>query len=138
MNRRAVWGLGFMLLLSGEGMAARTPADLADAQVYQANREWRFRRLPGHTEAAIEHWKRAVKLDPEHSGVYIALTRACGRAYRHSSTQRDQQHWADEGRIFGALAIANNSHSSQAYAEYGAALGQWAEAHKGIHSLHAV
>jgi tetratricopeptide (TPR) repeat protein len=113
-------------------------ADRVDDQVYQAEREWRHRALPGHTEAAIEHWKNAIKLDPGHSGVYIALTRACGRAYRHSETTRDKQHWADEGRIYGALAIANNSNSPQAYAEYGTALGQWAEAHKGVHSLRAV
>jgi tetratricopeptide (TPR) repeat protein len=138
MNRRAVWGLGLFLLIAQGGYAAITPGDLADDQVYQAEREWRHRALPGHTEAAIEHWINAIKLDPGHSGVYIALTRACGRAYRHSETTRDKQHWADEGRIYGALAIANNSNSPQAYAEYGAALGQWAEAHKGVHSLRAV
>ena len=133
--KRGILFLHFALCIS-HGSLVR--ADPADDEVYLAKREWRHRGMPGRTEAAIDHWKTAVKLDPGHAGVYISLTRACGRAYRHSTTARDQQHWADEGRIYGALAIANNSNSPQAYAEYGAALGQWAEAHKGVHSLRAV
>jgi tetratricopeptide (TPR) repeat protein len=113
-------------------------AESAEQQIQRAERAWRHRDRPGQTEAAIAAWEKAIKEDPTHPGVYIALTKACGRAYRHSETPLERQHWADEGRIYGALAIANNSSSPDAYAEYGAALGQWAEAHKGVHSLHAV
>jgi tetratricopeptide (TPR) repeat protein len=128
--------LFFCLVINGFG--ATVQADDAGKFIHEAERAWRHRDRPGQTEAAIAAWEKAVKEDPTHPGVYIALTKACGRAYRHSETALDRQHWADEGRIYGALAIANNSSSPDAFAEYGAALGQWAEAHKGVHSLHAV
>jgi tetratricopeptide (TPR) repeat protein len=66
------------------------------------------------------------------------LTKACGRAVRHAATSAESKQWADRAREYGAQAVQKAPLSTDAYAAYGEALGQWADAHKGIHSLKSV
>ena len=106
--------------------------------IHQAEKAWRHRDQPWQTETAIALWERGLQEHPERVDLYIALTRSCGRAYRHSQTAKERDFWSNEGRAYGALAVAKNPANPEAYAHYGEALGQWAQAHKGIHSLGAV
>lgn len=104
----------------------------------QAQLAWQHRDEPGQTEQAIQIWQQAIQAEPQRADLYIPLTRACGRAVRHAPNPEQHKHWADLGRKYGEQAVAGNPQSSEAWAAYGEALGQWAQAHKGIHSLKAV
>jgi tetratricopeptide (TPR) repeat protein len=129
------WLLLFLLLI------AHCPLRplYADAPLLQqAQTAWQNRDKPGETEHAITLWQKALKENPALTGILIDLTRACGRAYRHATTNRQKNDWADLARNYGAEAITKNPGSSEAYAQYGAALGQWAQAHKGFSSVKVV
>src|SRR5258706_10163106 len=108
------------------------------ALTQQADLDWKGRERPGMTEKAIASWTESLHENPNQPNVYISLTKACGRAVRHSTTSSERQRWADRARELGIQAIEKNPASSDAYAAYGEALGQWANAHKGVHSLKAV
>jgi tetratricopeptide (TPR) repeat protein len=130
-----------LLLIAGllcSCVAGTKAASGTQALIDQANQAWQERDKPGQTEDAIRLWEEALKQDPQQADLYIFLTRACGRAYRHSVTAAERQQWADLGRHYGSLSIAKNPRDAEAYSQYGAALGQWAQARKGIHSLGAV
>ncbi len=103
----------------------------------EAQTAWSHREQPGQTEMAIELWDKAFKENPSQTEILILLTKASGRAFRHANAN-DRKHWADVARRYGETAIAKNPQSSDAYAQYGAALGQWAQMHKGIHSVKVV
>ena len=45
-----------------------------------AEKAWQQRDQPGQTEAAIQAWQIALQENPVKVDIYIALTRACGRA----------------------------------------------------------
>jgi tetratricopeptide (TPR) repeat protein len=104
----------------------------------QAQSAWEQRDQSGQTERAIQLWQKAVEQEPDQGDLWIHLTQACGRAVRHAATAGDRKRWADKAREYGAKAVAKNPQSSDAYAAYGEALGQWANAHKGIYSLSSV
>jgi tetratricopeptide (TPR) repeat protein len=113
------------------------PSHIEDV-IRQAEEAWQHRDLPGQTQAAIAAWEVALAKDPQRLGLYIPLTKACGRAYRNCESREERERWADQARTYGALAVEKNPDSPEAYAEYGEALGQWAQAHKGIRSLRVV
>ena len=100
-----------------------------------ADLAWSHRDQPGQTEQAIKIWADSGPLIPD---VQIRLTKAYGRLYRHAKTSEERVHWADLARASGAKAIDQFPNSSDAYAAYGEALGQWARAHTGISSLKTV
>lgn len=104
----------------------------------QAHVAWSHRDQPGQTERAIELWEQIIQTEPSRGDLYISLTKACGRAYRHAKSSKERRRWADRGRHYGELAVSKNRDNANAYAEYSAAIGQWAAAHKGMHSLSAV
>jgi tetratricopeptide (TPR) repeat protein len=110
----------------------------AENALEQAKDAWRHRDQPYQTESAIVLWERAVNEHPEKKELYISLTSAAGRAYRHAATDKEKEYWADEGREYGEKALQKNPNSPAAYAHYAEALGQWAQAHKGIGSLKIV
>jgi tetratricopeptide (TPR) repeat protein len=104
----------------------------------QAQLAWQNRDKPGQTEQAIGLWDQAFKAEPGRAELLIDLTKACGRAVRHASSIADRKRWADRAREYGEKAVRINPASSDAYAAYGEALGQWANAHKGLRSLKTV
>jgi tetratricopeptide (TPR) repeat protein len=101
----------------------------------QADLAWQDRAKPGQTEQAIQLWVQAVRAEPGRGELWVHLTKACGRAVRHCVTSAERKRWADRAREYGAQAVQAAPQSSDAYAAYGEALGQWADAHKGVHSL---
>ena len=104
----------------------------------QAQLAWQNRDKPGQTEEAIGLWDQALKAEPGRTELLIHLTKACGRAVRHAASSADRKRWADRARDYGKKAVLLNPTSSDAYAVYGEALGQWANARKGLHSLKTV
>jgi tetratricopeptide (TPR) repeat protein len=104
----------------------------------QAQLAWQERDKPGQTEKAVDLWQQAAAADPARGDLWIVLTKAMGRAVRHAQTLEERRQWADRARDAAQKALARNAPSSDAYAAYGEALGQWADAHKGVHSLKAV
>jgi tetratricopeptide (TPR) repeat protein len=104
----------------------------------QAQLAWQERDKPGQTETAIHLWEQAVQAEPNRGELWIALAKAMGRAVRHSRTSKEREQWADQARAAAKKAVEKNPASAEAYAAYGEALGQWANAHKGVHSLSAV
>jgi tetratricopeptide (TPR) repeat protein len=124
-----------VILLIGAGIA---PAASSPDLLRQAEQAWQHREDPYKTQTAIKAWEQVLEQSPNNSELYIRLTRACGRAYRNSVPSKEREYWANEARRYGELAVQKNPDRSEAYAEYGEALGQWAQAHKGVHSLGAV
>lgn len=104
----------------------------------QAQAAWQERDKPGQTEQAIRNWEQTAQAEPERADLWISLAKAMGRAVRHSKTSKERRDWADRARAAAGKAVEKAPASSDAYAVYGEALGQWAEAHKGVHSLKAV
>ncbi len=124
------------LSLSGSAIAA-SPIPAVSFED-QADASWTKRDVKGQTETAIAMWTEALNDSPHRAEILVKLTKACGRAVRHSEAPAEKIKWADQAREFAEKAVAENSQSSDAYAVQGEALGQWAEAHKGIHSPAAV
>lgn len=104
----------------------------------QAQLAWQTRDKPGQTQAAIRFWSEAVRAEPKRADLWIALSKAQGRAVRHAATKEERKKWADSARVSANQAIRIDRQNAEAYTVYGEALGQWADAHKGIHSLSAV
>ncbi len=104
----------------------------------QAQLAWQERSKPGKTEEAVQLWELAAKADPGRADLWIALSKALGRAVRHAKTSDEKHRWADEARDAAKKAIQKSPSNAEAYAAYGEALGQWANAHKGLHSLSKV
>ncbi len=111
---------------------------LASSPEEQAQLAWKSRDKPGQTETAIRFWSAAVQAEPKRADLWINLAKAEGRAVRHASTSEERKKWADSARVSADHAIRIDRQNAEAYAIYGEALGQWANAHKGIHSLKAV
>ncbi|MFA5975788.1 MAG: hypothetical protein WC859_06420 [Elusimicrobiota bacterium] len=106
--------------------------------IQQAEAAWAKRDQAGQTLRAITLWEQALRENPAQRSLLIPLTSACGRAYRHAKSRSERIHWADKTRRFGEEAVAKNPENAWAWTVDGEALGQWAEAHKGIQSLKAV
>jgi len=106
--------------------------------IEQAQAAWQDRDKPGQTKKSIDLWEEAVRANPSHVEWQIALAKAMGRAVRHATTLEERRQWADRARNVAEKAIEKDPSNSDAFAVYGEALGQWANAHKGIHSLKAV
>jgi tetratricopeptide (TPR) repeat protein len=105
----------------------------------QAEAAWQERDQEGRTLAAIALWEKALEKEPDsHKEVWIKLTKAMGRAVRHAADSKERMYWADRARQVGEQAVKENPREADAYAAYGEALGQWAQAHKGVRSLKAV
>jgi tetratricopeptide (TPR) repeat protein len=104
----------------------------------QAQLAWQDRDKPGQTEAAIQLWRQAAKAEPNNVDLWINLSKAQGRAVRHAKTTEERQKWADEARASAEQAVKISPNRSDALTAYGESLGQWANAHKGIHSLSTV
>ena len=124
------------MFLAGLPLRAESAADTAEGH-------WAHRAEPGETEKAITWWQTELEhhLDIPSAmaqQLLIKLTRACGRAYRHSDDKTKKRQWADLAKTYGEKASKLKPESSEAYALYGEALGQWAEANKGLHSLKTV
>jgi len=115
---------GFLMIVIFSFLIAQS------ASSQQADAAWAGR--------AIGLWQKALKETPDPSNVLINLTKACARMYRQSKDDKEKAHWVELARTYGAEAIAKNPDNSDAYAEYAAALGQWAQEHKGIHSVKVV
>ena len=103
----------------------------------EAAAAWAQRDQPGQTERAISLWEQALREDPKQNEVLIQLASSCGRIVRSAKTKSDRQRWAEKAKAYGAEAVARNPNNSQAYVEDAAALGQWAQARKGLGSLKA-
>jgi tetratricopeptide (TPR) repeat protein len=131
--RKAFWGILSLLIAHCSVLPAST-----GSLTQQAELAWKDRDKPGQTEQAIQLWQQAVKAEPARGELWTLLTKACGRAVRHAKTPAERKRWADLARDYGKKAIHRSPQSSDAYAAYGEALGQWADAHKGIHSLKTV
>ncbi len=110
----------------------------AQSLTEQAAAAWAKRDQAGQTEQAIRLWEEAVKADPKNSSHWIRLTKAMDRAERHSSSIQEKRLWADKARAAAEEAIKLSPNSSDANTVYGEALGQWAQARKGVRSLGAV
>ncbi len=104
----------------------------------QAQLAWKDRDQPGKTAEAIQLWEQAAKAEPGRADLWIALSKALGRAVRHTDSSDERQKWADEARAAAEKATLRDPSSAEAFAAYGEALGQWANAHKGVHSLGVV
>ena len=104
----------------------------------QAQLAWQTRDKPGQTQAAIRFWSEAVRAEPKRADLWIALAKAQGRAVRHAASKEEQKKWANSARVSADHAIRLDRQNAEAYTVYGEALGQWADAHKGMHSLSAV
>jgi len=104
----------------------------------QAELAWQSRDKPRQTERAIRLWEEAVRAEPGRGELWVCLAKACGRVVRHSATSAERTRWADRALEYGSQAVRKAPLSSDAYAVYGEALGQGADAHKGIHSLKSV
>jgi tetratricopeptide (TPR) repeat protein len=112
----------------------------ADASVLEqhAQSAWQERDKPGETEIAIKLWQQAVIVEPGRGDLWTTLAKAMGRAERHAKSNKERRQWADRAWEAAQNAVMKDPKSSDAYAAYGEALGQWANVHKGIHSLKAV
>jgi tetratricopeptide (TPR) repeat protein len=104
----------------------------------QAELAWQDRENPGKTEEAIHIWEQAARAEPGRADLQIALSKALGRAVRHAGSSPERQKWADQARAAAEKATLDDPSSAAAFAAYGEALGQWADAHKGVHSLGVV
>src|SRR5258706_8392945 len=104
----------------------------------QAESSWQKRDQPGETEEAIILWGEALNENPNQPDIYIRLVKAYGRAVRHATSSQERKKWADEARRSADRAVRLDPHNAEAYTVYGEAMGQWARAHKGLHSLSAV
>jgi tetratricopeptide (TPR) repeat protein len=104
----------------------------------QAQSAWQDRDRLGQTEKAIRLWTEAVQADPNRADLWIRIAKAEGRAVRHANSSEERKKWADDARASADHAIRLDRQSAEAYTVYGEAMGQWAKAHKGIHSLSAV
>lgn len=124
----------FLLFLLLAGPLGAETGSLAQ----QAQLAWQDRDKPGQTETAIRLWQQAVKAEPNRGELWIALSKALGRAVRHAKTSTEREEWADQARDAAKAAVDLSPASAEAYATYGEALGQWANAHKGVHSLGTV
>ena len=123
----ALLAAGCSLLAYGDGLLEQ-----------QAQAAWQQRDKPGQTKQAIRFWEQAAQEQPGRADLLIFLAKAMGRATRHAQTSKERRGWADRARSAAARAIAKDPASSDAYAIYGEALGQWADAHKGVYGLKAV
>lgn len=104
----------------------------------QAAQAWSQRAQPGETERAFVLWEKALVENPQDKQTLIDLTRAAGRAYRHANTAAQRRTWSERGRSYAQRAVEKNPNSSDAWTEYGAALGQWADSHRGLQALKVV
>jgi len=124
---------------------AELPTELAsvknvpDAQLLaEAQKSWDAREDGIQTMRAVMLWDRAVQIDANHPSLYVSLTKASARVYRHSKGKGTKKRWAYISRQYGALAVEQNPDNSEAHARYAEALGQYAQANKGVGSLKVV
>ncbi|HVO32981.1 MAG TPA: hypothetical protein VMU17_03640 [Elusimicrobiota bacterium] len=104
----------------------------------QAAAAWAKRDQPGQIQAAAELWKRADLENPKNGEILVRLTQACDAAYRNTTSGREKRSWADQALGFGQKAVDENPRDSWAHAYFAEALGQYAQAHKGLSGLQRV
>jgi Tfp pilus assembly protein PilF len=116
---------------------AWTPRLHADA-LQEAEAAWVKRSQPGERQRAITLWQQALKDQPQRTEIYTTLAKAASSAYRHATDGKEKKRWADMALQYGKEATEKNPNSAEAYARYGEALGQWAQANKGLQGLRRV
>jgi tetratricopeptide (TPR) repeat protein len=104
----------------------------------QAAAAWASRDKPGQTEEAIRLWQEATKAEPEQADYWLKLSKAFGRAVRRSQSSDEQKKYSQEALHAAEKAVQLAPQSSDAYAAHGEAIGQWANARKGVGSLKSV
>ncbi len=104
----------------------------------EAQRVWKNRDKPGQTEAAIQLWTQAVRAEPNRGELWVNLSKGLGRSVRHAKTSKERRHYADQARAAAEKAVQISPASAEAFAAYVEALGQWANARKGVRSLSTV
>ena len=127
------WRAPLLIALLAGSVHAADPA-----LIKEADAAWAAREHEGSGEQAIQLWQKALQSNPDSVDLYIKLTHACGRALRHTKSKAEQQQWADLAKDYGAKAVELAPNNPDALTMDGEALGQWARAHKGFHSLSAV
>lgn len=113
-------------------------ASSSDALITAAQDAWAERDQEGRTLAAIALYQQALKADPAQKLLWIDLTRAMNRTVRHTPKGKGRKEWAQRARDAGHQAVLENPANANAYAYYAEALGQWAQAHRGLGSLKRV
>ena len=127
-----------LILLLPASLLAQPPAAPSPFIGRQASQAWAQRADPQKTVEAIHLWQKALQENPKETELLIRLTMACGAAYRQATDRERRIYWADQARRFAERAVKENPEKSWAYAALGEALGQWADVHRGFHSLGAV
>jgi len=100
-----------------------------------AQHAWAMRDQPDQTEKAIGLWQEALRANPDQPELWIPLTQAMNRASRRATKKSVSKAWADQARETGKMAVSKNPGSAAAHVYYAEALGQYANAHKGLASL---
>ncbi len=129
----------FLYIFLASSLVTHPSSLQADALLaQQAALAWQARAEPGKTEEAIRLWKEAAQAEPQNVTHWIRLASAMGRAVRHAGSNQVRRSWADQARSAAEEAVRTGPESAEAYAVYGEALGQWANARKSMRSLSAV
>lgn len=116
-----------------------TPLSILRADARQdAQDAWAHRAEPNQLTRAITLWQDALKQSPNDGTILTALARALGKSYRSASSKKDRIQLSDQALTYAEQAIAKSPSSSAAYAAYGEALGQWADARKNLKGLKRV
>jgi tetratricopeptide (TPR) repeat protein len=132
-------GSAFLCILLASSLHPRPSPLFAEASLAdQAQAAWQARSQPGQTEASIRLFRQAAEAQPTNAELWIDLSKALGRAVRHATSIMEKRQSANEARRAAEKAVQLSPRNSEAYTVYGEALGQWAEAHNGVPSLHAV
>lgn len=96
----------------------------------QAAAAWANRSDPDQTVHAYNLWYLSKN--------WTAAAMAAGRMARHALDSNDMRRWAGRMRTAAESAVKENPNSSDAYTVLGEALGEYADAYKGITSLRTV
>jgi tetratricopeptide (TPR) repeat protein len=121
----------FMILLTTATAGWAGPLEEAQAA-------WARRAEPGQTVQAIALWQKAFAESPQRTELLLALAKASGKAFRNSETRAEKRKWADTALRYANEAVEKRPTDSWAHAYLGEALGQWAQANKGLKGLRMV
>lgn len=119
-------------------VAGAAPRLWANPLAAQAEAAWAERAQPGRTEQAIALWQQAIAGEPGNATLHIRLANAMSRAVRHSTTLKDRRRWAKAALGAAETATQKNPNDSAAWTAYAEALGQYANAFKGLGGLKKV
>ena len=103
-----------------------------ESLTHQAEAAWAARADPAQTQKAYTLWIQALKENPSQPALWISVTRAGSRITRHTDDKTQKRRWAERTRDLAQNTVKQNPQSSEAYALLGEALGEWADAHKGL------